>query len=79
VTTDGHKHLLDVTLEQLEEQLNPDKFIRANRKFIISDQCVHAVENGFNGKLHLHITPQPEELITVSREKAAEFRKWLAK
>ena len=79
VTKDHHKHLLDVTLEQLEEELDPQKFIRANRQFIISDDCVRSIENGFNGKLHLAIAPQPEEQVTVSREKAAEFRKWLAR
>jgi DNA-binding LytR/AlgR family response regulator len=79
VTRDNHKHLLDVTLEQLEEQLDPEKFTRANRQFIVSDSCVKSMENGFNGKLHLAISPQPEEQVTVSREKAGEFRKWLGK
>lgn len=77
VTHDNQKYLLDVTLEQLEEQLDPRKFIRANRQFIVSDSCVELMENGFNGKLHLTIVPQPEEQVSVSREKAGEFRKWM--
>ena len=79
ITRDNHKHLLDITLEQLEEELDPRKFIRANRQFIISDNCVCSMENGFNGKLHLTLVPRTEEPVTVSRDKATEFRRWLAR
>lgn len=75
----GQKHLLDSTLEQLEDQLDPKQFIRANRKFIVCDSAVVSIENGFNGKLHVNLTPAPEEQMTVSREKASEFRSWLAR
>lgn len=77
VTKDNHKYLLDITLEQLEEQLDPRKFIRANRQFIVSDGCVKLMENGFNGKLHLTIAPPPGEPVSISRERAGEFRKWM--
>jgi len=79
VMKNGQKHLLDSTLEQLEEQLNPEQFIRANRKFIVCDSAVASIENGFNGKLHVNLSPASEEQMTVSRDKAGEFRKWLAR
>lgn len=79
VTKTKVKYLLDITLEQLEEQMDPSHFFRANRQFMISDSSVQTVENGFNGKLHLTLQPSPEMQVTVSREKAGEFRKWLAR
>jgi DNA-binding LytR/AlgR family response regulator len=79
VTKEQHKYLLDVTLEQLEQELNPQQFIRANRQFIVSQRCVHSIENGFNGKLHLKLNPAPDETVTVSRDKATEFLQWLGR
>lgn len=79
VTKGNAKYLIDQNLEQLEEQLDPSEFFRANRQFIIHHSSVTAIENGFNGKLHLLLNPAPEEQATVSREKSGELRKWLAR
>ena len=37
-TRDGRKHILDFTLDQLEELLDPKRHFRINRKYIISDR-----------------------------------------
>ena len=34
--SDGRKHILDFTLDQLEDVLDPQQFFRINRKYIIS-------------------------------------------
>lgn len=79
VTKSGNKYHIAQSLEQLEEQLDPSAFFRSGRKFILSKSCIRNIESGFNGKLHVNVEPKPEDDVTVSRERASDFRNWLAK
>jgi two-component system response regulator LytT len=79
VTKSGNKYHIAQSLEQLEEQLDPSAFFRSGRKFILSKSCIQNVESGFNGKLHVNVDPKPEDDVTVSRERATDFRNWLTK
>lgn len=69
--------LLDMSLEQVEKETDPALFFRANRQFIISYKSVNTVQTWFNSKLRVDVSPEPFEKIIISRQKAAEFRKWL--
>jgi len=59
--------------------LNLSAFFRSGRKFILSKSCIRNLESGFNGKLHVNVEPKTEDDVTVSRERASDFRNWLAK
>ena len=77
-TFDDKQYILDDTLDALEQQLDPRLFYRANRSFLISEQAVKELRNSFNGKLKLYVHKQPENTeITISRDKASDFKKWL--
>ena len=65
------------TLEELEKQLDPKVFFRANRQFIIHIDSVIHVLNHFNGKLKLELKKNPEIEVIVSREKASIFKTWM--
>ncbi len=65
------------TLEELEQQLDPKLFFRANRQFIIHIDAIQQVHNHFNGKLKVDIKNNPETEIIVSREKAGFLKNWL--
>jgi len=65
------------TLEDLEKQLDPKCFFRANRQFIVHIDAVKRVLNHFNGKLKLEIQHQETGEILVSREKAPAFKAWM--
>jgi DNA-binding LytR/AlgR family response regulator len=78
-TMQGKPHIVDTTLEKLEEELDPQKFARANRQFILNINAIHRIENWFNGKLVVKINPEPPEKIVVSRERARSFKDWLNK
>jgi two-component system, LytTR family, response regulator LytT len=73
----GKRHVIDFTLDRLEEELNPDMFFRANRQFIINIKAAAKVHTFFNGKLLLETLPAFEEKITIGREKARQFKSWL--
>jgi DNA-binding LytR/AlgR family response regulator len=76
---DGKVYLLDASLDKLEEQLEPQLFFRANRKFILTRKMILTVRPGTYGKVAVGLKPAsrlPVEII-ISREKAAPFRDWL--
>jgi two-component system, LytTR family, response regulator LytT len=79
ITFEGKRRVIDFTLDHLEEELDPERFFRANRQFIVNIKAVARVHTFFNGKLLLETRPAYEEKITISREKARQFKSWLDK
>jgi len=77
VTFDNREHVLDLTLEKIEEQVDPQIFFRANRGIIINDESVLKFENYFGGKLIVTLVHPFKNSITISRLKATEFKNWL--
>jgi DNA-binding LytR/AlgR family response regulator len=76
VSFDGEKTVLNHTLESLEEQLDPKKYFRANRQYIISLHSIVDIQNHFNFKLKVELK-QLKEGIIISRLKATAFKEWL--
>ena len=68
---------MDFTLEELQQQLNPQNFYRANRQYIVQRSAIKEVEFYFNGRLLLVIHPSPEEKVLVSKARASEFKEWM--
>ncbi|WP_310391774.1 LytTR family DNA-binding domain-containing protein [Hymenobacter sp.] len=77
VARDGHRFVLDYTLEQLERLLDPGHFYRANRQLLLHLSAVRRLHPHFNGKLKLDLHPAASEEMLVSRGKAAGFKAWL--
>jgi len=76
-TLDNKQYVMDFTLEQLEQQLDPQQFFRANRQFIINRNYVTEVDFYFNGRLLIKINPVPPEHILVSKARVPEFKSWM--
>jgi DNA-binding LytR/AlgR family response regulator len=74
---DGKQYVMDFTLEQLEQQLDPQQFFRANRQFIINRNYITEVDFYFNGRLLIKINPVPPEHILVSKARVPEFKSWM--
>lgn len=77
VTFNKHTHILDFSLDALEEQLDPDEFYRANRQLLLNAKAVDRVENHFGGRLKLRLNPPFSGDLMVSRLKAINFRQWM--
>jgi DNA-binding LytR/AlgR family response regulator len=77
-TKSGEMLILDQNMEELESQLNPQHFFRANRQFIISFSSIKSNHTHFNGKIKVLLTLPTKEEVIVSRERAADFKAWLA-
>ena len=73
----GTSETVPYSLDELETQLNPDAFFRANRQYIIHIDSILSINNWFNSKLKIHLKKYPDVEIIVSRERAAELKGWL--
>ncbi|NII83739.1 MULTISPECIES: LytR/AlgR family response regulator transcription factor [unclassified Pedobacter] len=76
-TMDDRQYVMDFTIEQLEQQLEPDSFFRANRQFIINRQAITEVEFYFNGRLLVKVKPIAETQILISKARVPEFKRWM--
>lgn len=77
ITQMGKRYVMDESLDEIEQLLNPHDFFRINRRFIASVRSISNVETYFSGKLKLHLKPSAEEEVIVSRDKATIFKNWL--
>lgn len=68
---------LTQTMDELEEQLDPKQFFRANRQHIINISSIDNIQNYFSGKLKIKLKRDPEREILVSKEKVPLFKQWL--
>jgi DNA-binding LytR/AlgR family response regulator len=78
-TDDTRKHILDFTLDQLEGLLNPSKFFRINRKYIVSVSSIKDMISHTNSRLKLVLKASDDDDIIVARERVQEFKDWLDK
>ncbi|MEQ1745037.1 MAG: LytTR family DNA-binding domain-containing protein [Saprospiraceae bacterium] len=76
----GKKYPVDYTLEQLDDMLDPERFFRLNRQYIVALSAVKDVVAYSNSRLKVVLKdPLGKEDVLVSREKAEVFREWLGK
>lgn len=76
-TLAGRHHSINMTLEEIESQLDPQRFMRVNRQFIISAADVQKLSTYFLGKMRIHMTAAPDEEIIVSKDRVATVKRWL--
>lgn len=74
---DRKRHALDYTLDALEPLLDPASFFRLSRKVIANIQSVQKVALLFNGRLLITLRPAADFEVTVSRDRASDFKRWL--
>jgi len=74
---DGRKHILDFTLDQLEGLLNPVRFFRINRKYIVAVGSIRDMISHTNSRLKLLLKASDDDDIIVARERVQEFKDWL--
>jgi DNA-binding LytR/AlgR family response regulator len=65
----------DFTLDELEDILEEKKFFRVNRQFIINSDHIKNIHTSPYYKVDLEF--QPQEEITVSRDRVKDFKEWL--
>ena len=76
-TMNGKTHILNMTLEEAESQLDPQRFMRVNRQFIVNAAAVSKLSTYFLGKMRIHVTAFQDTEIIVSKDKVASVKRWL--
>lgn len=77
MTHSGVRFLLDYPLSSVEAELDPARFFRVNRAFLVSADAISRCRPYGKGKLLLDLRPTAEHEVVVSQERAAAFRAWL--
>ncbi|PVD51913.1 DNA-binding response regulator [Terrimonas sp.] len=76
-TFSGDQYILEFTsLEEIEELLDPNRFYRANRQYIVNINAIASVKLHENQKLTLKLRAPLQAEIDISRDKAPAFKKW---
>ncbi len=75
--TENRKYLIDQTLEELERILDPSIFFRVSRKFIVCINCIAEVKGLVSTRLEVKLNQNCEHDLSVSRDRAQDFKNWL--
>ena len=76
VTFELKNYYLNVTLDELMDQLDPEMFFRANRQFIVARSAIKDISIWFGNKLCVNLTIDVPDKIIVSKAKVSEFKSW---
>jgi two-component system, LytTR family, response regulator LytT len=78
-TFQGQSYPVDYTLDKLECLINPEKFFRINRKYIVSIDSISNMVAYSRSRVKLELKPKADEEFDtiVSIERSSDFKKWL--
>ena len=74
----GHQYVTEFrSLDELEDLVDPKLYYRVNRQFLLNSTQIARFETDYMGKIHLflHVKNHPE--IAISKDKAADFKRWM--
>jgi DNA-binding LytR/AlgR family response regulator len=76
-TADFKTYLVDYSLDRISEMVDERRFLRINRKYILSNQSITDIVVYSNSRLKIKLKKPDEESIIVSRDKVPGFKEWL--
>ena len=77
VLPDGRRYQVETPLAELQDELDPALFFRANRQVLIAAQAVRRFAPAGKGRLRVESAPPAIGELIVSPDRAAAFRAWL--
>jgi len=78
ITNTGESYILNLSLKEAAKLLGTYDFFQINRKQIVGKATVKKVANGTFGKLELTLAISCTQAVVVSKDRAKNFKKWLA-
>lgn len=76
-TGENRNHVLDFTLEQIEDMLDPLVYYRVNRKYFVRAEAIQDIISYTNSRLKLILKNSNDSDVIVARERVQEFKQWL--
>lgn len=77
-TTDQRRLTVPHTLDQLAEMVDPARFFRANRQFLIAKDDIADIELWFGSRLSLRLKSSPATKIIINKPRVGEFKAWFS-
>lgn len=74
---EGKNFLIDFSLEQLEELLDPGMFFRLNRQYISRFEGIDKMVSYSNSRMKISLIKCEDADIVLSREKTRLFKEWI--
>ncbi|AUD05809.1 LytR/AlgR family response regulator transcription factor [Spirosoma pollinicola] len=78
-TRDGQHVSIEYSLDKLTTLLNPQRFFRVNRAFLVALDAIQTIHTYSGSKLKVELKPVPRQEIFVSGDRIADFKEWLGK
>lgn len=78
VVSRDESYVLPNTLDELADSLDPERFFRVNRQYIISRNAVRDIDLWFNNRLSINLKIPTGEKILVSKLRVNEFKNWFS-
>ena len=76
-TSANRSYLVDYTLSELENILNPKQFFKVNRGFFVNITSIKDIISYSNSRLELKLHNYSEAQVIVARESVKSFKNWL--
>ncbi|KFF09815.1 LytTR family transcriptional regulator [Chryseobacterium soli] len=78
-TNDNQTYIYDDTIKDIIHKLNPDRFFKINRKFIINKNAIIEIIKHSSQKIEVKLSPTPEinSDVFISKRQITEFLTWL--
>jgi DNA-binding LytR/AlgR family response regulator len=77
IDREGNRFVINNTMENLENELNPKDFFRLSRKIIIHADAIDQIKPYQSNRLKLQLKGiEALEEIIISRERVADFKQW---
>ena len=73
----NQKFILDLSLADIEKQVDPHLFYRVNRKYLVQQSAIKKIKSYPKSKLQLEVEPAVSEEIIVSQENVTAFKEWM--
>ncbi len=73
----GQKFILDQSLADIEKTLDPSRFYRVNRKYLVNMSAIKRIKSYPKSKLQLELEPTLAEDIIISQENVMAFKEWM--
>lgn len=76
-TFGGNIYPSEMSLDNLENILDPTTFFRINRKYIINVKSISNMYSWSRSRIKLILKPDPDDETIVSIDRSGSFKKWL--
>ncbi|MFD2937521.1 LytR/AlgR family response regulator transcription factor [Spirosoma flavum] len=78
-TREGQHVSIEYSLDKLSELLNPIRFFRVNRAYLVALDSIRTIHAFSGGKLKVDLNPKPNDEVFVSGDRITPFKEWLGK